>query len=74
MKGRTSFIITQRLSTIRNAENILVMDQGRVVGIGVHDDLYINNPLYRQIYETLYVKQKKFDEGKVIVPESMEVE
>jgi len=73
MKGRTSFIITQRLSTIRNAENILVMDQGRVVGIGVHDDLYENNPLYRQIYETLYVKQKKIDDGKPKVPESMEV-
>lgn len=74
MKGRTSFIITQRLSTIRNAENILVMDQGRVIGIGGHDDLYENNPLYRQIYETLYVKQKKIDEGKLEIPESMEVE
>ncbi|MHA1563365.1 MAG: ABC transporter ATP-binding protein [Promethearchaeota archaeon] len=69
MVGRTSFIITQRLSTIRNAEKILVMDQGRVVGIGSHDDLYENNPLYRQIYETLYVKQKKIDEGKSKVPE-----
>jgi len=74
MVGRTSFIITQRLSTIRNSENILVMDQGRIVGIGVHDDLYENNPLYRQIYETLYVKQKKIYEGKSKVPESMEVE
>jgi len=74
MVGRTSFIITQRLSTIRNAEKILVMDQGRVVGIGSHDDLYENNPLYRQIYETLYVKQKKIDEGKSKVPELMEVE
>ena len=74
MKGRTSFIITQRLSTIRNAEKILVMDQGRVVGIGVHDDLYTNNPLYRQIYETLHLKQKKIDEGKSKVPELMEVE
>jgi len=68
MEGRTSFIITQRLSTIRNSESILVMDQGRVVGIGVHDDLFENNPLYRQIYETLYVKEKKSDEGKSKVP------
>jgi len=72
MVGRTSFIITQRLSTIRNAEKILVMDQGRIVGIGVHDDLYENNPLYRQIYETLYVKQKKIDEGKSKVSELKE--
>ncbi len=74
MKGRTSFVITQRLSTIRNSEKILVMDQGRVVGIGVHDDLYENNPLYRQIYETLFVKQKKIDDGKSKILELTEAE
>ena len=62
MEGRTSFIITQRLSTIRNAEKILVMDRGRIVGIGAHDELIEKNPLYRQIYETLYIKQKNSNE------------
>ena len=68
MKGRTSFVITQRLSTIRNSEKILVMDQGKIVGIGKHEDLFESNPLYRQIYETLYSKQKKMDTGNTPVP------
>lgn len=57
-KGTTTFIITQRISTIRNADKILVLDKGRVIGFGVHDDLIKTNVLYRQIYETLYYKQK----------------
>jgi len=58
MKDTTTFIITQRISTIRNADQILVLDQGRVVGLGSHDQLIDNNSLYRQIYETLFQKQK----------------
>ena len=54
----TTFIITQRISTIRNADTILVLDKGRVVGFGTHDDLIDKNPLYTQIYHTLYQKQK----------------
>ena len=65
MKGVTTFIITQRISTIRNADSILVLDQGRVVGLGTHDELFESNPLYRQIFETLFQKQKlkPSDEG-----------
>jgi ATP-binding cassette subfamily B protein len=74
MKGRTSFVITQRLSTIRNAEKILVMDRGKLVGIGVHDNLFANNPLYRQIYETLHLKQKKLDRGSSPIPTMMEAD
>lgn len=58
MKGVTTFIITQRISTIRNADSILVLDQGRVVGLGTHNELFDSNPLYRQIFETLHHKQK----------------
>lgn len=54
----TTFVITQRVSTIRNADLILVLDSGRVVGLGSHDDLVNQNPLYTQIYETLHQKQK----------------
>ncbi|MHA1821523.1 MAG: ABC transporter ATP-binding protein [Promethearchaeota archaeon] len=59
MKDRTSIIITQRISSIRNADKIMVLDQGRIVGLGTHEELINDNPLYRQIYETLYYKQKK---------------
>lgn len=58
MKGTTTFIITQRISTIRNADSILVLDKGRVVGLGTHEDLINSNVLYKQIFETLNRKQK----------------
>ncbi|GAB4306509.1 MAG: ABC transporter ATP-binding protein [Promethearchaeota archaeon] len=57
VKGTTAFIITQRLSTIRDADVILVLDQGRLVGMGTHEELLETNVLYRQIYETLDRKQ-----------------
>ncbi|MHA1583741.1 MAG: ABC transporter ATP-binding protein [Promethearchaeota archaeon] len=58
MKNRTTFIITQRISTIRNAQKIVVMDLGKIVGFGTHKELIGRNPLYTQIFETLYEKQK----------------
>ncbi|RLI61910.1 MAG: ABC transporter ATP-binding protein, partial [Promethearchaeia archaeon] len=61
MRGRTTFIITQRLSTIRNADRIVVMDQGRIVGMGKHEELYEENAIYTQIYQTLFTKQKPLE-------------
>ena len=58
MKDTTTFIITQRISTIRNADRILVLDKGRIVGYGTHQELFEGNVLYKQIYETLFHKQK----------------
>ena len=58
MKDTTTIIITQRISTIRDADSILILDRGRVVGFGTHDELINKNVLYSQIYETLYQKQK----------------
>ena len=57
MKNSTSIIITQRISTIREANYILILDRGRVVGFGTHDELIKSNVLYKQIYETLYQKE-----------------
>jgi len=58
MKDTTTIIITQRISTIRNADLILILDRGRVVGLGKHEELINSNVLYKQIYETLFQKQK----------------
>jgi ATP-binding cassette subfamily B protein len=58
MKDSTTIIITQRISTIRGADYILILDRGRVVGFGDHDELIESNVLYKQIYQTLYIKQK----------------
>lgn len=51
MEGRTTFIIAQRLSSVRRADFILVLDQGRIVEQGSHDDLLSQDGLYREIYE-----------------------
>lgn len=50
MKGRTSFVIAQRISTVMNADKILVLDKGEVVAIGKHADLLENDPIYAEIY------------------------
>jgi len=51
MQGRTSFVIAQRLSTVRAAHQILVLDKGRIVAQGTHDALLRTSGLYADIYE-----------------------
>jgi len=51
MQGRTTFVIAHRLSTVRRADLILVLDQGRIVERGKHHELLQQEGLYRQIYE-----------------------
>ena len=52
MVGRTSFVIAQRISTVLNADKIVVLDQGRIVGEGTHAELMESSPIYREIYES----------------------
>jgi ABC-type multidrug transport system fused ATPase/permease subunit len=51
MRGRTSFVIAQRLSTVRMAHQILVLDQGKIIDRGTHDDLLRTSGLYGEIYQ-----------------------
>jgi ATP-binding cassette subfamily B protein len=51
MEGRTTFVIAQRLSTVRRADQILVLDQGQIIERGTHDQLLAKDGLYREIYE-----------------------
>jgi ABC-type multidrug transport system fused ATPase/permease subunit len=62
MQGRTTFVIAQRLSTIRRADVILVMDQGRIVERGTHASLIAQEGLYREIYELQFRDQERFQE------------
>jgi ATP-binding cassette subfamily B protein len=50
MAGRTSFIIAQRLSTVRMADQVLVLDQGQIAARGTHDELLHSSSLYAEIY------------------------
>ncbi|PLX82030.1 MAG: ABC transporter permease [Desulfuromonas sp.] len=51
MKNRTTFVVAHRLSTIMNADRILVLDQGRIVESGRHQELIAGNGLYRKFYD-----------------------
>jgi ATP-binding cassette subfamily B multidrug efflux pump len=52
MRGRTSFVIAQRISTVLNADQILVLDQGQIVAHGTHTDLMESSPIYAEIYHS----------------------
>ncbi|WP_409967498.1 ABC transporter ATP-binding protein [Bengtsoniella intestinalis] len=57
-KGATKLIVAQRISTVKDANQIIVIDQGRVAGIGTHTDLLLQNELYREIAESQLSKEE----------------
>ena len=52
MKGRTSFVIAQRISTVMNADKILVLEKGEIVAEGKHQDLMEDSAIYAEIYNS----------------------
>ena len=54
MKGRTSFIVAHRLSTIRNADHIIVMDQGHIIEQGTHKKLLAEKGFYAKLYNSQF--------------------
>jgi subfamily B ATP-binding cassette protein MsbA len=57
MTGRTSFVVAHRLSTLRNADRILVLDHGRVVGFAPHAELVQTCLVYRRLWETQQIER-----------------
>lgn len=62
MKGRTTLVIAHRISTIRNADRIFVVDCGRIAESGRHEELYGLNGIYRKLYDL------QFPEGEEAIP------
>ncbi len=54
MKGRTAFVIAQRLSTIKNAHRIMILENGRIAEMGTHEELIALGGIYKRIYETQF--------------------
>lgn len=62
ISGTTKLIIAQRISSIQDADKIIVMDEGKVTGFGTHEELLENNEIYREVYESQTSGSGDFDE------------
>ena len=72
MEGRTTFVIAHRLSTVRRADQIVVLDGGEIVELGTHQELLLKGGLYRQIYDLQLRDQDAFREKMETLQEADE--
>jgi subfamily B ATP-binding cassette protein MsbA len=70
MQGRTVFVIAHRLSTVRRATRIAVIEQGRIVEMGTHDELLIHSGSYRRLYDMQFMNNDLIPAG--VTPEDIE--
>jgi ABC-type multidrug transport system fused ATPase/permease subunit len=68
LKGRTSFVIAHRLSTVRGADRVVVMDEGRIVEAGKHDELLLRGGLYARLYRMTYQERRPGGDGDGLRP------
>jgi ATP-binding cassette subfamily B protein len=70
MRGRTSFVIAQRISTVLNADQILVLEKGKVVASGKHEDLMEQSAIYAEIYHSQLVGDAAVEDAEQQVQEA----
>jgi subfamily B ATP-binding cassette protein MsbA len=66
-EGRTTFVVAHRLSTIRNADSILVIEQGRIAESGTHDQLVAREGIYARFYNLQSKKKEEISDSVVMI-------
>ncbi len=74
MEGRTTFVIAHRLSTVRRADMILVMDKGQIVERGTHHELLARGGLYKEIHDLQLIDHAQFSEEMEEIHEDLRAE
>ena len=64
VKGMTKIVIAQRIQSVVDADKIVVMDDGKISGVGTHAELLSSNKIYRDMYEMQTEASGDFDEKK----------
>ena len=66
MKGRTSFVIAQRISTVLNADQIIVLDKGEIVARGTHEELLESSEIYAEIYTSQLIGDTEVEAPQIL--------
>ncbi len=70
LAGRTSFVIAHRLSTVRHADLVLVIEDGRIVERGTHDELLARQGVYHRLYMRQFIRTDTTEDGRALMPAS----
>jgi len=57
MKGKTAFVIAHRLSTVKFATKIIVLEKGKIIETGTHEELLRRNGLYKRLYDLQFLEE-----------------